>query len=94
VFRLDKVMVSWYHGTMNVIATNLRFPTDEYGQIKLLALAEGKSIAALVREAVRRYKEQKLTSRFQVDLAEKFRKMAVKIDVPVTELVRQGRKFE
>ncbi len=84
----------WYHGAMNMVATNLRFPADEYREIKLLALSEGKSTAALIRHAVSLYKNKKLTSSVQISLAEKFRKSAIKINTPVLDLVKEGRKSE
>lgn len=90
---LDKEMVLRYHGTMNTVATNLRFPADEYREIKLLALSEGKSTAALIRHAVSLYKDRKLTGSVQIKMAEKFRKSAVKINIPVLELISEGRKF-
>lgn len=87
-------MVLWYHGTMNTVATNLRFPADEYREIKLLALSEGKSTAALIRHAVSLYKRKKLTSSVQINLAEQFRKSAIKINISVLDLIKEGRKFE
>lgn len=87
-------MVLWYHGTMNTIATNLRFPADEYNKIKLLAFSEGKSTAALIRHAVSLYKNKRLTSSVQINMAEKFKKSAVKINISTLDLVKEGRKFE
>lgn len=78
---------------MNTIATNLRFPADEYREIKLLALSEGKSTAALIRHAVSLYKSKKLTSSVQINMAEQFRKSAVKINISVRDLIKEGRKF-
>lgn len=79
---------------MNVIATNVRFPAAEYKDLRTLAFLEGKSIAFLIREAVRAYREQRLTSKSQISLVDQFKRDAVKIDVPVLELVKSGRKFE
>lgn len=79
---------------MNTIATNLRFPADEYQKIKLLAFSEGKSTAALIRHAVTLYKNRKLTSSVQINMAEKFRKSAIKIDISALDLIKEGRKFE
>lgn len=87
-------MVLWYHGVMNTIATNLRFPVDEYNKIKLLAFSEGKSTAALIRHAVSLYGNRKLTSSVQINMAEKFKKSAVKINIPALDLIKEGRKFE
>lgn len=87
-------MLLWYLGTMNTIATNLRFPADEYREIKLLAFSEGKSTAALIRHAVALYKSKKLTSSVQINMVEQFRKSAVKIDISALDLIKEGRKFE
>ena len=38
---------------MQTIATNIRFPKDDYLALRLLAFSEGKSTAALIREAHR-----------------------------------------
>lgn len=78
---------------MNTIATNIRFPHDEYQEIKLLAYSEKKSVAAVIREAVSLYKKQKFHTKTKVSLAEKFRKLAVTIDTPVLKLVSEGRKI-
>lgn len=79
---------------MNTIATNVRFPTDEYKELKLLAFAREQSTASLIRQAVSFYTKQKLSVKLQVSLAEKLKGVAVKINVPVLELVKDGRKFE
>lgn len=79
---------------MNTVATNIRFPQDEYQEIKLLAYSQKKSVAAVIREAVFWYKKQKLNTKTRVTLSEKFHKFAVTIDTPVSHLVREGRKFE
>lgn len=78
---------------MNIIATNVRFPADEYRDLKLLAFAQGQSTASLIRQAVSFYKKQKLSAKLRISLAERLRGVSVKIDVPVVELVREGRKF-
>lgn len=78
----------------NIIATNLRFPVNEYKEIKLLAFSENRSVSALVRHAVSLYKKQRLTSSAKVKLAERFKKATIRIDTPVLDLVKVGRKFE
>ncbi len=87
-------MVPWYHSTMNTIATNIRFPADEYRELKLLAFAQNQSTASLIRQAVSFYKKQKLSAKLQISLAERLKKISLKIDVPVLELVKEGRRFE
>ncbi len=43
----------WYNGTnMNWVATNIRFPEEEYQKLKMKAARERKSLAAVIREAV------------------------------------------
>lgn len=86
-------MVLWYHSTMNTIATNIRFPADEYEDIRLLAFAQGQSTASLIRQAVSFYKKQKLSTKLRISLVERLKSVSVKIDVPVMELVKEGRKF-
>ena len=89
-------MISWYYDTdMKLIATNIRFPEDEYLIIKKLAFAGKRSISSLVRDAVRQYKENKLAnSKDRKALFDTIVKMGVKIDIPVTKLVQEGRRFE
>ncbi|OGM24178.1 hypothetical protein A2627_04780 [Candidatus Woesebacteria bacterium RIFCSPHIGHO2_01_FULL_39_28] len=80
---------------MQLVATNVRFPKDEYFELKKLALVEDRSIASLIREATRHYKEQKLASKeTQRNLFRLITNSAVKIDIPVTKLISSGRKFE
>ena len=66
-------MVLWYHSTMNIVATNVRFPADEYQKLKLLALYQVRSIAAVIREAVRIYVRQKITAKMKISLIEKLK---------------------
>ncbi|MEK7565526.1 MAG: ribbon-helix-helix protein, CopG family [Patescibacteria group bacterium] len=79
---------------MNTIATNVRFPEDDYKELRLLAFAQGQSTASLIRQAVSFYKNRKMSTKLQISLAERLRKVSVKINIPVLELVREGRKFE
>lgn len=91
---LDKYLIPRYHDTMNTIATNVRFPADEYRELKLLAFAQEKSMAFLIRKAVSFYTKRKLTVKLQVSLAEKLKNVSVNINVPTLELVKEGRRFE
>lgn len=79
---------------MNTIATNVRFPADDYRELKLLAFAQEQSTASLIRQAVAFYTKQKLVVKLQVSLAEKLKKFSIKINVPTLELVKDGRRFE
>ena len=79
---------------MNTIATNVRFPEDDYKELRLLAFAQGQSTASLIRQAVSFYKNRKMSTKLQISLAERLRKVSVKINIPVLELVREGRRFE
>lgn len=78
---------------MNTVATNIRFPADEYEEIKLLAFMQGQSVAQVIRNAVKTYKREKIGTKKQISLAERMKKVAVKIDIPVLDLVHEGRKF-
>jgi len=87
-------LVPWYHGTMNTVATNVRFSQDEYSSVKALAQASGKSVAAVIREALKFYQRQAHVVESSDDLIRRMEKVSVKIDVPVIDLVREGRKFD
>lgn len=80
---------------MQIVATNVRFPMPEYTELKELAFVEKKSIAALIRDAVRQYKEKNTkTAQNRLNLFGLMVRSRVKIRVPTTRLVVQGRKFE
>ncbi len=78
---------------MQTIATNIRFLEDEYRQLKALAFSEGKSIARLIRESVKLYKDRAASSpRMRQDLIRLMAKSRTKIDVSTSELVSDGRR--
>jgi len=80
---------------MQTIATNIRFDKDEYNEIKTLSQSNGESVASFVREAIRSYKKNYLKSKEKRRrLFDLIVKSSVKIDVPVVDLVHEGRKFE
>ena len=80
---------------MNYITTNLRFPKDEYEELKRIAFIEKRSIASIIRQATSEYKNKRLLHKKNwKNLYNSIVKSAVKIDIPVVELVKQGRKFE
>jgi len=81
---------------MNVVATNVRFPVDEYADLKRLAFLSKKSIASVIREAVTHYKSEasKAGQAKKMALYDSIVESAVQIDVPVLDLVKEGRKFE
>lgn len=77
---------------MNTIATNIRFPKEDYFALRLLALSEGKSTAALIREAAIAYRNFKTASvNSQLHFAEQAKHLSVKIDIPVAQLITSGR---
>lgn len=79
---------------MQTVATNIRFPKEDYLALRLLALSEGKSTAALIREAAGAYRKLKTAPvRSQLSLAKQAGNMSVRIDIPVAELVVSGRKI-
>ena len=80
---------------MQTVATNIRFSLPEYRGIKRLALAERRSVASLIREALREYKKTYAKSaRDGKKLFQKLISAAVAIDIPTTMLVSETRKFE
>lgn len=46
---------------MNWIATNIRFPEDQYMKLKMKAAKERKSVAAIIREAAKQVIEPQKT---------------------------------
>lgn len=80
---------------MQIVATNIRFNKSEYDEIKRISQSNGKSIASFIREAIRDYKENYLKSKAKrKKLFELIAKSSVKIDMPVVDLVHEGRRFE
>jgi len=77
---------------MNSVATNIRFPADEYEQLKTLAFLERKPIAKIIRDSVRMYKSQVAeTSDKNLKLFRLMVKSRVKVDLPTSELIAHGR---
>ena len=68
---------------MDWITTNIRFPKDEYMELKMEAAMLRKSIAQIVRERVRQKK--KISTRADI---EKFMKRSAKI---AKEIARQNK---
>lgn len=88
------MLVQWYRCTMDVVATNIRFPSDEYEQLKTLAFLEKKPISKIIRDSVKMYKSQvSATDRKKLDLFKLMVKSRVKINVPTSELVSDGRRI-
>ena len=79
---------------MKKITTSIRFPQSEYKEYRLLALKSGKSFVKLTREALKFYKEKGLLGGDKLNLVRDILKERVKIDIPTSELVKAGRKFE
>lgn len=52
-------MVQWYY--MNWIATNIRFPEDQYIRLKIKAARERRSVADVIRESVGKAAIKKVT---------------------------------
>lgn len=66
---------------MNWIATNIRFPKDQYMKLKIKAAQERKSVAAVIREAASQVvesedQEQVSKEKEAEKLIEEFRKLA------------------
>ncbi len=87
-------LVAWYHGTMQTVATNIRFPADEYQQLRTLAFLEKRPISQLIRDSVRIYKAQASSvGNKRMDLFRLMIKSRVKINVPTLQLVADGRRI-
>lgn len=77
---------------MQTVATNIRFPADEYQQLRTLAFLGKKPISKLIRDSVRMYKTQVSSiGKKRMDLFRLMVKSRVKIDVPTLELISDGR---
>ncbi len=80
---------------MKKVATNIRLPQNEYKEYRLLALKSGKSFAKLTREALKFYREKgSIQAEDKLKSVREIMKQRVKIDIPTSQLVRTGRKFE
>ena len=87
-------LVAWYHGTMQTVATNIRFPADEYQQLRTLAFLEKRPISQLIRDSVRMYKTQVSSiSKKRMGLFRLMVKSRVKIDVSTLQLIANGRRI-
>ena len=81
---------------MQTIATNIRFPKEDYEELRVLAYQENTSLANLINSAVREYKTKRLfyTRNARIKLFEKMKNSKIKINVSTVDLVKEGRKFE
>ncbi len=79
---------------MQTIATNIRFPADEYEQLRTLAFLEKRPISELIRDSVRRYQTQASTvDNKRMDLFRLMVKSRIKINVSTLQLVADGRRI-
>ena len=79
---------------MQTVATNIRFPADEYQQLRMLAFLEKRPISELIRDSVRRYKTQASSvDNKRIDLFRLMVKSRVKINIPTLQLVADGRRI-
>ncbi len=81
---------------MQTVATNIRFPKEDYEELRALAYQENVSVASLINSAVREYKFKKLSTsrKSRLKLFDIMSKSRIKINVSTVELVKEGRKFE
>lgn len=80
---------------MNYVTTNLRFPKEEYEELKRLAFISNKSIAEIIRLASREYRKRRsFTIKDKMKLFNQMAKSRIKIDISTVDLVKEGRKFE
>lgn len=93
--EVDIDQVPWYRGTMQTVATNIRFPHDEYQQLKTLAFLEKRPVSQLIRDSIKMYKTQKtsLGGNKRLELFRLMVKSRIKVDVSTLELVADGRRI-
>lgn len=81
---------------MNQVTTPIRLPEEEYKKYRRLALERGTSFAKLVREALRNYGKttgDKEVIKKRMAAANWLFRHRIKIDVPIKELIEEGRKI-
>jgi len=81
---------------MQMVATNIRFPKQDYEELRTLAFQEKTSLASLINAAVREYKFKKLamSRKGRMRLFETMKNSRIKINVSTVDLVHEGRKYE
>lgn len=77
---------------MSQVATIIRFPEEEYREYRKLALEKNKSFAKLVREALEAYRKK--PNRNKKIAFKRLWKTRVTMDIPLAQLVHEGRRFE
>lgn len=79
---------------MKTVATNIRFPKQDYEELRGLAYQEKVSLSSLINAAVREYKFKKLSQnrRDKMKLFDRMWKSRIKINTSTVELVRESRK--
>ena len=79
---------------MQMVATNVRFPKEDYEELRSLAYQEKVSIASLINKAVREYKFKKLSTsrKNKMKLFNKMLKSRIKIEVSTVDLVGESRR--
>lgn len=88
------MLVGWYHGIMQTIATNIRFSPEDYQILRELAFQEKRSIARVVRDAIHTYRSSKTSiQKDRLDLFRLMVKSRIKIDIPTPDLIAEGRKI-
>ncbi len=71
---------------MNWIATNIRFPEDQYIKLKIKAAKERKSVAEVIRKATERVVEP-------VEISEVRRKKGEKLLKEIEKLAEENSKY-
>jgi len=81
---------------MQMVATNIRFPKQDYEDLRTLAFQEKTSLASLINTAVKEYKFKKLavSRKNRIRLFETMKNSRIKINVSTVDLVHEGRKYE
>ena len=81
---------------MHTVATNIRFPKDDYEELRLLAFQNKTSIASLVNAAVKEYKFKRLavSRKSRLSLFDTISKSRLKSAVSTVKLAKEGRRCE
>lgn len=81
---------------MTQITTPIRLPKQDYKEYRRIALEEGKSFAEFVRQALKAYQKTEIDKesiKRRKAAARWLWKNRIPIDVPIKQLIEEGRKI-
>ncbi len=82
---------------MKIVATNIRFPEDQYQKYRIIALKQRKSFAELVRQSLERanwqFEDTKVENRRREAASRLLKTKKIKLDKPIREMIEEGRKY-